>query len=85
MEQKETIVFFLVESVGHVNPLISILGELQRRGFNLIILTIGPLTMAPKLKKLGFIVEVVNESLDDSEQVRGGLMEDLDRYRNGAL
>lgn len=85
MQQKETIVFFLIESVGHVNPLISMMRELRRRGYKLIVLTIGPFVMAPKLRDLGFHVEVVNETIKDSEEMRNDFMKDLDKYRHGPM
>lgn len=54
---KATVVFFSVDALGHINPVLSIVKELRDRHIRAIILTTRPLSMANHLKSLGFELE----------------------------
>lgn len=68
---KGTIVFFSLDAIGHINPILSIVSELQRRGYRVIILTISPLSIASKLKAKGFEVDYCQAPQD------GGCLDDV--------
>lgn len=77
---KGTIVFFSIDAVGHIHPILSIVQELQTRGYKTIILTISPLSMASKLKAKGFELdycEIPTKGESKSEQI-----ESSEKFKN---
>lgn len=61
---KGTVVFYSVDMLGHIHPILEIVRELQRRGYRAIIVTTRPLSMAPKLAAMGFELEFCVERTD---------------------
>lgn len=74
-----TIVFFSLDAVGHINPILSIVSELQRRCYRAIILTISPLSIASKLKAKGFELDHCELPQDDSSS---RTMESAEKFKN---
>lgn len=78
-KSKGTIVFFSLDAVGHINPILSIVSELQRRCYRAVILTISPLSIAPKLKAEGFELDYCEKAQDDSNCHR---IESAEKFKN---
>lgn len=53
-QSKGTVVFYSVDLLGHINPILEIVRELRTRGYRAVIVTVRPLSMAPKLISMGF-------------------------------
>ena len=56
-QYKGTVVFFGMDALGHINPILSIARELKRRNYRAIILSTRPLSYAQKLKTQGYELE----------------------------
>lgn len=65
-QSKGTVVFYSVDLIGHINPILEIVRELQRRGYRVIIVTTRPLNMAPKLAAMGFELDSCIEPSEPS-------------------
>lgn len=61
---KGTVVFYSVDLLGHINPILEIVRELQHRHYRAIIVTTRPLSMAPKLSAMGFELDSCIEPSD---------------------
>lgn len=87
---KGTIVFFSMDALGHIHPILSIVRELKRRGHKALILTSRPLGIAESLKAKGFDLEHCEESENkepcerNSEEMLEELMQPLlSQFRKG--
>lgn len=68
---KATVVFFSMDALGHIHPILSIVRELRRRKYRAIILTTRPLSSAGRLEALGFELEHCEQQLiDDNNKSR---------------
>lgn len=82
---KGTIVFFSMDALGHVHPILSIVRELKKRGYRAIILTLRPLGIRNQLRSKGFDLEYCEEcnqketTVDtrDSEEIMEEVMRPL--------
>lgn len=91
--RKATVVFFSMDALGHIHPILSIVDELIRRNYRAIILTTRPLAMAPKFRALGYEVDHCEEESPqskeltaDSDQLMQSIMEPLmENFRQGPM
>lgn len=68
-EWKSTVVFFSVDALGHINPVLSIVKELRKRRIRAIILTVRPLSMASQLESLGFELDYCENISPESTEI----------------
>jgi len=54
---KGTVIFFSMDALGHIHPILSIVKELKRRGYRAIILTTRPLNGRKRLEEMGIELE----------------------------
>lgn len=74
---KATVVFFSIDALGHINPILSIVKELRHRKLRAIILTTRRMKEAEALENQGFELEhcvEANEDKGDTELIVKNLM-----------
>lgn len=90
-QSKGTMVFFSIDALGHIHPILSIVKELRRRNYRAIILTMRPLSIAPKLQASGYELQCcqnASEQKDSSDQnkedkVRDAVKSQMAIFRRG--
>lgn len=85
---KGTVVFFSMDALGHIHPILSIVKELRRRHYRAIILTTRPLNGAQRLESRGFelqsCAEAKQEQQATSEDALREIMQPLiENFRKG--
>ena len=63
---KSTVLFFSMDALGHIHPILSIVKELRRRGHRAIILTTRPLSGAKRLEDMGLELDYCEEPAIES-------------------
>lgn len=91
---KGTVVFFSMDALGHIHPILSIVKELRRRRYRAIILTTRPLNGRERLEAMGVELdhclkrETSQQAKDGttSEQVLRDIMKPLiENFRKGCV
>lgn len=91
---KSTILFFSMDALGHIHPILSIVEELRRRGHRAIILTTRPLNGAKRLQDMGFELEHCDRSpikedaganQTSEEVLRAIMMPLMENFRKGEV
>lgn len=68
---KGTVVFFSMDALGHINPILSIVKELRRRKYRAIILTTRPLNSASQFRSMGLELDYCEQPTNDNESAVG--------------
>ena len=89
---RATVVFFSMDALGHIHPILSLVKELQRRNHRAIILTTRPLSGAKRLEAMGIElahctpVETSPGGRSNSEEALETIMRPLmQQFRKGCV
>lgn len=80
---KGTVVFYLLDAVGHINPMLSLVSEMSRRGYHTLILTMRRPKSAKRLEAAGYELDYCIEphseisTANNAEEVARGVIEML--------